>query len=181
VYLPESWTKDRARCRKARVPKAVRFQTKGQIALDLIGEGRAAGLIPRAVVTDAGYGDRNPFLDGLESRGLAYGAAIGVAVRLRLAQAVEAGAGDPPVPPYSGKGRPREASTPEERGPSLEAKTILAGLPAKAWRRVTPRRDEGADGQAICPHQGLPERPARQARAKPGLAGRRAPLAGTWW
>lgn len=144
VYLPESWTHDRARCRKARVPKAVRFRTKGQIALDLIDEGRQAGLIPRAVVTDAGYGDQNPFLDGLESRGLAYGAAIGVAVRFRLAQAVEADAGDPPVPPYAGKGRPRKASSLEERVPSLEAKTILDGLPAKAWRRVTWR--EGTKG-----------------------------------
>ena len=144
VYLPESWTQDRARCRKAKVPKTVRFQTKGQIALDLIDEGRAAGLIPRAVVTDAGYGDQNPFLDGLESRGLAYGAAIGVAVRFRLAQAVDADAGDPPVPTYSGKGRPRKASSLEQRVPSLEAKTILDGVPAKAWRRVTWR--EGTKG-----------------------------------
>lgn len=144
VYLPESWTNDRARCRKARVPKTVRFRTKGQIALDLIDEGRQAGLTPRAVVTDAGYGDQNPFLDGLESRGLAYGAAIGVAVRFRLADAVAADAGDPPVPAYSGKGRPRKGSSLEERVPSLEAKTILDGLPAKAWRRVTWR--EGTKG-----------------------------------
>jgi SRSO17 transposase len=96
------------------------------------------------VVTDAGYGDQNPFLDGLESRQLAYGAAIGVAVRFRLADAVEADAGDPPVSAYSGKGRPRKASSLEQRVPSLEAKTILDGLPAKAWRRVTWR--EGTKG-----------------------------------
>jgi len=144
VYLPESWTKDRPRCRGAKVPKAVRFQTKGEIALDLIDEGRAAGLNPRAVVTDAGYGDQHPFLDGLESRGLAYGAAVGVAVRFRPADAVEADAGDPPVPGYSGQGRPRKASTLEERVPSLEARAILDGLPAKAWRRITWR--EGTKG-----------------------------------
>jgi SRSO17 transposase len=144
VYPPESWIKDRARRRKARVPKTVRFQTKGQIALDLIDESCAAGLIPRAVVTDAGYGDQNPFRDGLESRGLAHGAAAGAAVRFRLADAVEADAGDRPVPAYSGKGRPREAPSLEQRVPSLAAKTILDGLPAKAWRRVTWR--EGTKG-----------------------------------
>jgi len=144
VYLPESWSKDRGRCRKAKAPKTVRFQTKGEIALDLIDQGRAAGLIPRAVVTDAGYGDQNPFLDGLESRGLAYGAAMGVAVRLRLAQAVEADTGDPPAAPYSGRGRPRKASTLEDRVPCLKAQTILDGLPAKAWRRIKWR--EGTKG-----------------------------------
>ncbi len=144
VYLPESWTKDRARCRGAKVPKAVRFETKGQIALDLIDEARAAGLSPRAVVTDAGYGDQPPFLDGLESRRLAYGAAVGVAVRFRLAQAVEADRGAPPAAPYSGKGRPRKRSTLEQRVPSQEARAILDGLPASAWRKITWR--EGTKG-----------------------------------
>jgi SRSO17 transposase len=144
VYLPDVWTKDRARCRRAKVPEEVRFQTKGQIALDLIDEGRAAGLSPRAVVTDAGYGDQHPFLDGLESRELAYGAAVGVAVRFRLASEVEADRGDPPAVPYSGKGRPRKRSTLEQRVPSQEARAILDGLPAPAWRKITWR--EGTKG-----------------------------------
>lgn len=147
LYLPERWAKDRARCRRAQVPKAARFQTKGQIALQLIEEGRAAGVIPRAVLIDAGYGNQNPFLDGLEARQLAYGAGIGVAVRFRLAEAVEGDAGDPPAPPYAGKGRPRKASTLERRVPSLKAQTILEGLPAKAWRRVTWR--EGTKGPLV--------------------------------
>ena len=29
VYLPESWTDDPARCRKAQVPEEALFQTKG--------------------------------------------------------------------------------------------------------------------------------------------------------
>ncbi|MFI5091585.1 MAG: IS701 family transposase [Terriglobales bacterium] len=144
VYLPKSWTKDRARCRRAKVPKAVRFQTKGQIALDLIDEGRAAGLNPRAVVTDAGYGDQHPFLDGLESRGLAYGAAVGMLVRFRPAHAVETDRGDPPAAPDSGKGRPRKRSTLEQRVPSQKARAILDGLPTSAWRRITWR--EGTKG-----------------------------------
>lgn len=62
LYLPERWAKDRARCRRAQVPKAARFQTKGQIALQLIEEGRAAGVIPRAVLIDAGYGNQIPWM-----------------------------------------------------------------------------------------------------------------------
>ena len=147
LYLPESWTKDPARCEKVQVPKETGFQTKGEIALGLIDEGRNAGLEPRAVLADAGYGDQPVFLDGLESRELPYGAAVGVAVRFRLADAVEADAGDPPSPEYSGKGRPRKASTLAERIASLEAKAILDGLPAEAWSQISWR--EGTKGALV--------------------------------
>lgn len=36
LYLPEAWTKDEARRRKAQVPDAIGFATKPQIACDLI-------------------------------------------------------------------------------------------------------------------------------------------------
>ena len=147
LYLPENWTKDPVRCEKVQVPKETGFQTKGEIALGLIDEGRSAGIEPKAVLTDAGYGDQPTFLDGLESRQLPYGAAVGVAVRFRLAEAVEADPGDPQSPEYSGKGRPRKASTLAERIASLEAKVILDGLPAEAWRQVAWR--EGTKGALV--------------------------------
>src|SRR6266849_5989504 len=36
LYLPEEWTADRARCRKAGVPQGIEFRTKGQIAREEI-------------------------------------------------------------------------------------------------------------------------------------------------
>ena len=47
LYLPESWTKDRARCQEAGIPKDVVFQTKPQLArrmLERAGSGRARGV-----------------------------------------------------------------------------------------------------------------------------------------
>ena len=38
LYLPEEWTKDRKRCREAGVPKQVRFRTRHQLALEMLGE-----------------------------------------------------------------------------------------------------------------------------------------------
>lgn len=43
LYLPERWTKDRARCRAAGIPDAVEFATKPQIAVDLIKESLVMG------------------------------------------------------------------------------------------------------------------------------------------
>ena len=136
LYLPEGWAKASARCRKAQVPQEIGFQTKGRIALDLIDQGREAGPAPKAVLSDAGYGDRPAFPDGLETREMADGVGIGVAVRFRLAEQVESDPGELPSPAYSGKGRPRKASTLADRIASLAAKVILDALPAESWRQV---------------------------------------------
>jgi len=147
LYLPEQWATDSARRGKAHVPSEIDFQTKGKIALGLIDEGRDAGIEPKAVLTDAGYGDQTPFLDGMEARQVPYGAAVGVAVRFRLADAVEADPGDPPAPEYSGKGRPPKPAALEDRISNLEVRAILDELPAEAWSQVAWR--EGTKGALV--------------------------------
>src|ERR1700736_3918956 len=49
LYLPEEWEKDAARRKKARVPKAITFKTKPEIALEQIRKAYAAG-VPREVL-----------------------------------------------------------------------------------------------------------------------------------
>jgi SRSO17 transposase len=147
VYLPEQWATDSARREKAQVPSEISFQTKGKIALDLIDEGRNAGIETRTVLTDAGYGDQGAFLDGLEDRKMAYGVGLAVSVQFRLAEAVEADPGDSPPPHYQGKGRPRKPSALEDRVPTLEARAILAELPPEAWSRIAWR--EGTKGALV--------------------------------
>ncbi len=147
AYLPESWTQDRARCRKAKVPEEIAFATKGQIALALIDQARNAGIAPRAAVTDAGYGDQPAFLDGLEARELAYAAAVGCGIRFRLADVVEADPGDPPPPARRPKGRPRKTTGLEDRVPALSTSAILAALPEAAWQEVAWR--QGSKGALV--------------------------------
>jgi SRSO17 transposase len=59
LYLPEEWSNDRKRLRKAGVPEDVGFKTKPEIALEQIAAACAAGLPRGAVLTDAAYGNNS--------------------------------------------------------------------------------------------------------------------------
>jgi SRSO17 transposase len=76
LYLGKEWAYDEARRKKAKVPKEVTFQTKQQIALDLLDKADSWGVKYAAVVADADYGDNPNFLEGLENRHKRYVAAV---------------------------------------------------------------------------------------------------------
>ena len=56
LYLPEDWTKDRARRKKAGVPKEIKFKTKPEIALEQIRWACEAGLPRGVALMDTAYG-----------------------------------------------------------------------------------------------------------------------------
>lgn len=57
LYLPEVWVKDLPRREKAGVPRSVSFQTKPQLAGDLIAEALADGLTAAPILGDSVYGN----------------------------------------------------------------------------------------------------------------------------
>jgi SRSO17 transposase len=72
LYLPESWAKDAGARKKAGVPKEIRFQTKGEIALGMLEGLRKEGLAPAPVLADAGYGNASEFREGVTRLGMTY-------------------------------------------------------------------------------------------------------------
>jgi SRSO17 transposase len=66
LYLPESWTDDRIRCRKARIPTDLGFRPKWQIALEMVESAVKKGLPKGVALADAAYGNVSAFRAGLQ-------------------------------------------------------------------------------------------------------------------
>lgn len=69
LYVPESWTTDRARCREAGIPETVVFRTKWQIGLDQVRRAIGNGVRFSYIVFDADYGRVPQFWFGLDAWG----------------------------------------------------------------------------------------------------------------
>jgi len=76
LYLPQEWTKDRARCKKAGIPSDLRFKTKPQIGLEQIQAACRASLPRATVLMDAGYGKDTGLRTSVTELGLWYVAGI---------------------------------------------------------------------------------------------------------
>jgi SRSO17 transposase len=120
LYLPLDWTKDRARRKKAGVPKEIKFKTKPEIALEQIRWACEAGLPRGVALMDTAYG-RDPRLragmtDGCASRGRHLVGHLDVAAPTAHAQAAE------------------QYRPPRRARPGLGQKSGIR-LPKQAWAR----------------------------------------------
>jgi len=69
LFLPEGWSGDRPRCRRAGIPDTVVYRPKWQIALEQLDRARANGVVLDWLTFDAEYGKRPGFVAGLDERG----------------------------------------------------------------------------------------------------------------
>jgi SRSO17 transposase len=76
LFLPESWSQDRPRCRAAHIPDDITYRPKWQIALELYDRARANGVSFGYLTFDEGYGGKPEFLRQLDARGQAYVAEV---------------------------------------------------------------------------------------------------------
>ena len=131
LFLPESWTSDRARLKRAGVPAKDRTaRTKPEMALAEIDRVIAAGVRFGCVLADAGYGMSAPFRQGLTARKLAW--AVGIPRHLKVYPAdVQM------IWPVAGRGRPRKRHVPDIL--SKAAEDMLADAPWQniSWRTST--------------------------------------------
>jgi SRSO17 transposase len=83
LYLPESWDRDRARCRAAGIPDDVRYQPKWRLALDQLIRLSGHGITFDWLVFDEGYGAAVPFLEVLNLAGQRFVAEVPVNFAVR--------------------------------------------------------------------------------------------------
>jgi SRSO17 transposase len=72
LYLPEEWTTDPQRCREAGVPESREFQTKPELARQMLRRAYESGFRPAWVTGDEVYGASGELRRNLEQRGQPY-------------------------------------------------------------------------------------------------------------
>jgi SRSO17 transposase len=141
LYLPEEWCEDELRRARAKIPAAVGFATKPQLAGGLI-EQAAAWQIPLApILADCAYGDDTRLRTRLHARQLEYVLAVSAKVSVYGPQTRFA------VPERNGSlGRQRSVARPDRKPESVRA--LAERLPARAWTTI-PCRTTPA-GEDVC-------------------------------
>jgi SRSO17 transposase len=132
LYLPKEWATDRARRRKAGVPKEVTFKTKPAIALEQLRWACAAGLPRGVALMDAGYGTDTDLRTNITALGLSYVAGIQPQTSVWAP-----GTGPQPPKTWSGCGRPPKLLRRDGTHQPVSVKKLAFGLPSQAWRKIT--------------------------------------------
>ena len=126
LYLPLDWSKDRARRKKAGVPKEIKFKTKPEIALEQMRWAREAGLPCGVALMDAAYGRDSRLREGMTELGVTYVAGIVPDILMW-----RPGTGPRRMDkPMNNTGRRDEPDL-------ISAKEVALGLPKRAWCTVT--------------------------------------------
>jgi SRSO17 transposase len=108
LYLPRSWTEDRARCEAAGIPQDTVFATKPELAWRMIERAITAGVPFGWFTGDEVYGDNGPLRTRLEQARIRYVLAVSCDHRIHI------GAGH-----------------------TLRAGHLAARLPKRAWQRLS--------------------------------------------
>ena len=135
LYLPEAWCTEAAKRKKARIPEAVVFRKKWEIALDEVDRLLALGVPSAPILADAGYGVVTEFRESLVQRALAYAVGIPGEVTVWTAGRMPA-----PPKPWSGRGRPATAFRTSPGRRPVAVATLATKLPVSAWKTVTWRQ-----------------------------------------
>jgi SRSO17 transposase len=136
LYLPEDWCADPERRVKAKIPDAVSFQTKPQLAAELC-EQAAGWDVPAApVLADIAYGDDSAFRARVHTLGGEYVVAVSPRVSVYGPETIF-------TVPESVGGR-RRVARPDRECESVRA--LAERLPARAWKtlpcRTTPAGED---------------------------------------
>ena len=126
LYLPNEWTKDRARLKEAGVPKGTKFRTRHRLALEMLDE--CGGALRHGwLAGDDEMGRSSGFRRELQGRNERYLLAVPSNTLVRDL--------DEPPPEYAGRGR-------RPMSPFRRLDRWRGALPEEAWARIDVRDGE---------------------------------------
>ncbi len=137
LYLPEEWCEDPERRKKAKVPEEIRFQTKPELAAELVE--RAAGwkIAKAPILGDCAYGKNTTLREQLNDAELQYVLSVSEEVTVFAPETVF----EVPAPRNAGSGRqktrPRPDREPEQIG------ELIKRLGPERFKTVTFRDGPG--------------------------------------
>ena len=126
LYLPKEWAKDKARRKKCGIPKEIRYRTRHELALEMLGA-NGRHLPHKWIAGDAEMGRSSRFRRDLRALGQQYLLAVPSNTSIRDLQA------EPP--PYGGRG-------PRPKQPFQRVDLWANSLVEDAWRRIKVRDGE---------------------------------------
>lgn len=139
LFLPEAWTKDRARCAAAGVPSGAIFRTKPELATEMIAEAASDGLPFRWVAGDALYGSSPKFVQTVRALQKWYVVDVSSEARVWTTR--------PEMRPIGQTTGGRPTKNPKPLTKPRSVTDLVAELPITAWHRRTVA--EGSQGPWI--------------------------------
>jgi SRSO17 transposase len=138
LYLPQEWLEDPQRAAEVKLPAEIRYQSKTELALELIDQAVSWEIPVMPVVADSFYGNDFGFRENLRQRQLPYVMAVEpTTVVWRQDPKVD-------LPPPKKTGRPRQFPPVESLPQPEDLLTIAQHLPRSAWQMVTWRKGSQA-------------------------------------
>jgi SRSO17 transposase len=146
LYMLEEWF-DAAHAEKRRicgVPEDLVYQTKPEIALDLLQAAVQRGSLPfQWVAADELYGDSPAFRDGVAAMNKSY------FTEVKNTSLVWCSRPEVHLPTWKGRGRrPTRLKLRHPEDQPVQVKDVVAQLPQAAWLRATIK--EGSQGPLVC-------------------------------
>jgi SRSO17 transposase len=146
LFLPEKWFAETHRELRqlCGVPEALSYQTKPEIALEMLQKALERGALPcQWVAADALYGDSSAFRDRIAAFGKWYFVEVSCSARVWQEKP------EVYLPPWKGRGRrPTRLRLRNPGQTSQRVDALAQQLPAKAWVRA--RIKEGTKGPLVC-------------------------------
>jgi SRSO17 transposase len=134
LYLPKEWIEDRERAAQVKLPAGIAYQSKTELALELIDQALQWQVPVLPLVADSFYGNQFDFRQQLHQRHLPY------AVEVEPSTGVWTEDPNIPLPPPKQTGRPRRYPPLEALPQPQNLKVVAQQLPASAWKNVTWRQ-----------------------------------------